>query len=408
MPSSISSSEAVINGRDVPGGSAPDNDTRQTSADRPGVAQPVPTRPVPAQPWGRIFLGTLVLFALMLGAWEGYWRAFGATPGTRNSDGLWSIQRRRIDHGEGDATVLLGSSRMFFDLQLPVWAKLDGRRPIQLALEGTLPLQFMEDLAADSKFTGRLLVGVAPELFFSGYALRGGALKYTRDESPSQRVGQWLSMQLIEPVFAFYDPDFALATVLERQAWPVRPGDHPRMEVRKLAEFGPDRSTHLWSKVETDPAYREVARQVWLNHLQPRDDMPPPDKLKQIMANQLERAAKAVTTLRARGVQVVFVRAPSSGPYLEMEHKVFPRGPTWDALLAATGAPGIHFEDYPELQGLELPEWSHLTHADAERFTAALHAIIKREYWKDAVPPELVPLYSDAGACGFARNGNIC
>ena len=79
---------------------------------------------------------------------------------------------------------------------------------------------------------------------------------------------------------------------------------------------------------------------------------------------------------------MLFVRPPSSGPYLEMEHKVFPREPTWDALLAATGAQGIHFEDYPELQGLELPEWSHLTQADAERFTVALYHIIERDYWK--------------------------
>ena len=56
---------------------------------------------------------------------------------------------------------------------------------------------------------------------------------------------------------------------------------------------------------------------------------------------------------------------------------------TWDVLLRRTGAPGIHFEDYPELQGMELPEWSHLTHADAERYTAALYKIIARDVWPE-------------------------
>ena len=51
-------------------------------------------------------------------------------------------------------------------------------------------------------------------------------------------------------------------------------------------------------------------------------------------------------------------------------------------LLAKSGAPGIHFEDYPQLQGYNLPEWSHLAYADAKRFTAALHEIVVREFWK--------------------------
>jgi hypothetical protein len=53
-------------------------------------------------------------------------------------------------------------------------------------------------------------VSTATQLFrsFKGSDRRVAALKYCRDESPSQRVGQWLSMHLIEPVFAFDDPDF--------------------------------------------------------------------------------------------------------------------------------------------------------------------------------------------------------
>jgi hypothetical protein len=60
----------------------------------------------------------------------------------------------------------------------------------------------------------------------------------------------------------------------------------------------------------------------------------------------------------------------------------FPRASTWDVLLQKTGVPGIHFQDYPELQGLDQPEWSHLSHVDAQRFTAAVHAIVVKEIWK--------------------------
>ena len=159
------------------------------------------------------------------------------------------MQRRRIDHGEGDTTVLIGASRMLFDMQLPVWEKLTGERPIQLAIEGTSPLPILEDLAADPNFTGRLLVDVAPDIFFTGFAYRGDVLPYSRKQSPSQRIGDWLSMHFLEPYFAFYDPDFALATVVRRQAWPVRPGTQPHIDVRKLADAEADRNTHMWDKV---------------------------------------------------------------------------------------------------------------------------------------------------------------
>jgi hypothetical protein len=381
VPSSTSSSDselALARGHVRP--STPDRYARQTAADRPGIAQPVPVRPVPEQPWGKILLGAGLIFVMLLAGWEAYWRAYGVTPGINNSSGLWAIQRHRIDAGEGDATVIVASSRPFFDIQLPVWERLAGRRPIQLAFEGTSPLKFVEDLAADPQFTGRLIIGIDPQVFFQGFGLHVGALAYTRKESPSQRIGQWLSMRLIEPYFAFDDPDFALETVLARQPWPPRPGKPWPAQVRRLSDHEADRNTHLWSKVADDPQYRELARSIWRQRFQPAAD-PPPAELRRTVQEQIDRTAKAVAKLRARGVQVLFLRSPSDGEYLAYERRLFPRAKTWDVLLAASGAPGIHFEDYPELQGYYLPEWSHMTRAEAERYTVALYGVIQRDFW---------------------------
>ena len=356
---------------------------RLTAADRPGMAQPVPERDIPDRPWGAIMFAALVMFLLMVGAWEWRWRSFGVEPSIANSDALWATQRRRIDNGEGDgATVLIGSSRMLFDLQLPVWQKLSGQRPIQLALEGTSPMFALEDLADDPNFrNGHLLVGVAPELFFSGFALRKGVLTYTRKQSPSQRIGQWLSMHFVEPWLAFDDPDYALPTVLARQPWwPQRPGMHGRMPVRKLmVVVDEDRASHIWDKLEKDPQYRALAQGIWAQHLAPSPDDPSPAQLQHIIGEQIAHAAVAVAKLRKRNVKVIFVRTPSTGGYLAFENKVFPRAETWDVLLAKTGAPGVHFQDHPELQGFWLPEWSHLAAADAVRFTEALYRIIERD-----------------------------
>ena len=353
---------------------------RLTASDRPGVAQPVPVREVPPQPWGAIFFAAVMMTVLMLGGWEWYWRDYGATPAYRNSDALWAMQRRRIDAGEGDATVLIGASRILFDVQLPVWERLAGRRPIQLAIEGTSPLFALEDLADDPNFTGRLIVGVAPDIYFSGFQYRKTVYKHFLEETPSQRAGQWLSMHLIEPFVAFYDPDYALITVLKRQAWASREGVPMRRDVRKISVMEADRNTHLWSKVENDPQYRELARTIWAQNF----NRPPPTveqaaESARVLEEQIARSAAAVAKLRARGVQVIFVRPPSDGEFLAYEDRVFPRASTWDPLLDRTGAPGIHFQDYPELQGMYLPEWSHLCFADAERFTAALYRLVERE-----------------------------
>ena len=366
--------------------SARDPYTRQTAADRPGIAQPVPARPVPHQPWGRILIASVTLLALMVGGWEWYWRAQGARPGIRNSDGLWARERRRIDAGEGDADVVIGDSRLLFDLQLPVWEKLSGRRPIQLSLEGTSPFFALEDLAADEHFTGRLLVGLAPLNLLRSGGPRASVLDYLRHESPSQRAGQWLSMRLVEPYLAFEDSDFALRAVLERQGWPRRAGVTAAVPVRKLSETAADRNTHLWSKVENDADYRALARETWRERDWGISALPrasqSPDAWPKLIDTQIAAAARAVAKLRARGVKVVFVRPPSAGPYLQAEQRQLPRSRTFEPLLAATGAPGIHFEDYPELQGLQVPEWSHLSAADAERFTAALYDILERTHWE--------------------------
>jgi hypothetical protein len=341
----------------------------------------VPERPVPNRPWRGMFIAASALTLLLLGGWEWYWRDYGVVPSYRDDGALWAIQRRRIDTTGREATVLVAASRIFFDVQLPVWEHLSGQRPIQLAIVGTSPLFALEDLANDQNFKGRILVGITPDVFFSGFEYRSGWLKYLRHQTPSERVGKWLSMHLVEPYLAFYDDDFALFTVLKRQAWPARPGRDAYLEVRKLGITEADRNNRMWNKVEDDPQYRAQAQHIWDQFFHD----PPPTAAEakenqQTLDAQVTRAATAVAKLRSRGVPVLFLREPSAGEYLAFEQREFPRASTWDVLLAKTGAPGIHFEDYPELQGFSMPEWSHMSGADADRFTAALYGVIDRDF----------------------------
>ena len=44
--------------------------------------------------------------------------------------------------------------------------------------------------------------------------------------------------------------------------------------------------------------------------------------------------------------------------------------------------PGVHFEDHAGMQGLDLPEWSHLSAADARRYTTQLQPLVERAFRK--------------------------
>jgi hypothetical protein len=79
-----------------------------------------------------------------------------------------------------------------------------------------------------------------------------------------------------------------------------------------------------------------------------------------------------VEKLRARGGKIVFVRFPNSGDLKKLEDRETPRAGIWDRMIKETGAPGIYYEDYPELNGFNCPEWSHLSAGDSVEFSKRL------------------------------------
>jgi hypothetical protein len=374
MPSSTSSSSPTP---------APEPRLQPSQPVTPHITE----RPVPKLRMGVAMLTAVIVFTLAMTGWELYWRAYGSVPGYRNSEGLWAIQRRRINQGEGRSTVLIGSSRTLSNIQLQVWERLDGKRPIQLALEGTSPLRALEQLADDPEFQGRLIMGISPGLFFTGFQFRGEVYDYYPRETPSQRWGQRLSMALLEPYFAYYDPDFALFTVAKRQPWPQRQGVESKLEVRKLFVSEADRNMRMWRKVEEDVAYQDLAKRIWAQNFKPPTEKQRAEGPKMI-AEQIDRAVAAITKLKARGVEVILVLHPVDGEFRKFELSAMHRSFTWDPLLQKAGVVGIHFEDYPELQGLNLPEWSHLSSADAEIYTERLYRIIESKRAEVVIQPE--------------------
>lgn len=335
-------------------------------------------RPVPERPWLPMAVAALALALAATAAWELQVRRMGYVPDLNDTDDLWALHRDRVRSG---STVVIGSSRTVFDLDLDVMEEALGTAPIHLGLVGSCPRPVLADLAADEEFRGTLLVGVTPGLFFAP----GGPpveksnehLKYRRNRSPSQRAGHAIS-RLLEARLAFLnDDDLALKKLVARVPLSDRPGAKvpPRLPPY-LGPMLPSRSVRMSERLATDESFQKEVQAIWKGLAAAA---PPMDeaKAKAVRERVLHEVATQVRTLRGRGARVVFLRLPSTGYLRELEEKALPRRLYWDALLSRTGAPGIHFEDHPELRGFPCPEWSHLSAVDATRYTRAMMPILE-------------------------------
>ncbi len=347
-------------------------------------------RSVPRGKWATSGLLAGVLALVVIAGWEFQVRSEGYTPSLNDTSDRWARIRSRVGTESGQ-TVIVGSSRIMFDFDLGTYASHFGvEKPLQLAMPGTNPVGLLEHVAEQEGFDGTLILGVAPGLWF----VPEGMPVYNADQaigrydnwSPSQKIGVVFA-GFLQDNLAFIEPDdLALDPLLKRLPLTDRPGAVPNLPPVLPAYFaGMDkhRQVRLWDHAEFGSERAGLIQQTWIPLFTPPP--PPPELsgeeflevLKKNTEAHLERIRVAVDKVRARGVKVVFVRPPSSGTLRDMERQFSPREKTWDLMLQVTGAPGIHFEDHPQLAGFECPEWSHLTAADAVQYTETLMPLLE-------------------------------
>lgn len=336
-------------------------------------------RGVPRARWGKAAALAVVLTAIALGAWEWRMRSLGLrVADIDDGNSYWAVERRKVEAGPRDPVVIIGDSRILFGSDLDLWQHYTGIRPIQLALVGTSARPFLHELAHDQHFAGMVVLGMSETVYFSDRAgVFTQALEYRHNESPSQRVGHSIQLQLSR-VFAFLDVRRSLFGLLDQLPLRNREGYVSRgANPFKLSESFADRQTVMWARMEADPEYRERARAFWARRLEGRLRQANGKAYSLKLIAEVIASTKAdIETIRRRGGEVVLIRAPSTGPFLASEHILVPRDKVWDPLVRATSAVAVYFEDYPEMQGLSLPEWSHVSAADQKRFTTAYVSVL--------------------------------
>ncbi len=384
MPSSTSSSEPpkgiVQREGALPAG------LRLTASDRPGQAQPVPTRDVPKQPWGRVMIGVVAALAVGVTALELNARRIGLDAGDLdNSEVAWVKERIRSDSAD---VAIVGDSRILFDTDLDRFEALTGKRPVQLAIHGTSPLTLLEDAASNEAFRGLLIVGLADTMFFQPMDGYGEYVRRRGDfTSPSGRVGTEIDHAL-QRRLAFLDSNHRLSVAAHRLDPDFRAGvEGPKHDIWKVSQVGEQRATWLWPRVEYDLDYRARTRWAWKGFKEKYPYTP------QLIAKGHSRAKAAVDKIRARGGEVVFVRPPSAKELRLNEEAQLPKAKGWDALIRNTRSAGVHADDLAQAQNLILPEYSHLNRACAAVFTdayvRALAAQAPRIKLRGDAPPPL-------------------
>ncbi len=327
-------------------------------------------------------LATVTILSFVI-CWEVFLRHKGYSVSYDDGGPLWSDKRAQAYQPSDKATVFIGSSRIKFDLDIPTWEKLTGEKAIQLAIVGSSPLPVLHNLADDKNFKGKLVIDVTEILFFSASdgssKMPNDNIKYYKNRTPAQRASFTLN-HWVESKFVFLDKDFlSLNSLLDSFHVKDRPGiyggpDFP-WEFDKTAF---NRQSIMDDRFVSDTNLQNKVKGIWGSFAKMSTEKPPTGK----RLDSFMTVVKAdVDKIKARGGQVIFVRTPSSGPFLFGEKMGFPRAAYWDKLLAITQCPGIHFEDYAPIAHFVCPEFSHLAPKDAIVFTEHFVQLLKQKGW---------------------------
>ncbi len=312
---------------------------------------------------------------------EIFLRSQGVTVAYDDDECLWANTRAKVYAPNAETVVFIGSSRIKYDLDLPLWRQLTQTDAVQLSIEGNSPRTILDDLSNDPHFKGRLVVDVTEGLFFSDAPHSNETprkyIKYFHDQTPAQRASFPLNYALESQLVCLDKNNFSLNARLDALQIPSRKGIF--MMPTFPFDFGRnsfERQSVMTPRFVADTNLQNQVRAIWT--LFASSPKPPPmsDSARTAHFNNIKAATDKI---KARGGEVIFVRTPSNGPYWAGEQGAFPRAQFWDALLANTHCKGIHFQDYPVLKDFICPEWSHLTPHDAQLFTRQLVNILQKE-----------------------------
>ena len=321
----------------------------------------------PGGHWLKAWLLAATLVVLVVTFWEGALRTAGFAPQFADNRALWLSARHRLSRPDPSAIAILGASRVQRAVDVDVLSAQLGRPVVQLAVEGSSGLPVLENLAADPRFRGTVIISIAPAFSFNRRLSKldaGNQAAWVRDymqQSRSRRAEQEMRLG-IQGLFAFRSADAAVTrtipALLDRSSLPV--ADFKRTDRSRFVHIYPDRYEVEVSQDSVVKMYRENTEAY-----EPQG-----------FADVLQYFGTLVQMLNAKGSRVFVLRLPSAGAVLDYERQTFPQDRFWQPMQRYLDARFIHFDDYPGLLGYMSADGSHVDSAMAGEFTRQLALVL--------------------------------
>lgn len=340
------------------------------------------------KPWAMALMGGLFIISVIIGFFEYNLRARHWTPTVNDTVELWIKQRQQASQLGDQALILIGGSRIQLGTDLNLLEKLSGKKPIQLAIDGSNFYPVLKNLAEDPTITGNIILDLHESLIENLF-VQDKAWDWVN--AYQQQAQQPLYKQLDQTIHNYLTQH--MVTKLE--------GAKPSKVIAQLAlqpkqGAGNYLITHNnrsrdadYSKVKMPDFY--IARVI--RHSGLTLDQTQVQSYSELLAlyenaitkipvsddsdfNQnLPELIHLINQLKTRGSKVFIVRMPTSKLIWAIDQQRYPLEKFWQQ-IATQHAASIHFKDYSELNSFDLPDGSHLDQKDKAAFTEGLYQTI--------------------------------
>jgi len=344
---------------------------------------------LPTRYWLTIWVGILFFILAFILFFEFKIRDAGWMPSVVDSKQLWAYHRKRASEIGKKAIILVGASRIQLDIDMDTVKDMSMLEPIQLAIDGSLFMPVLENLAQDDKIKGTILISVNASILsrFSHSQLRPSQwVKYYQDtylrgNEPYRVINNKIKsffdehmvtrLQGAKPItvisqFALQKPSLGnyLMTYPDRS----RDADYTKVQMphfyaaRLQRHFG----KNLVEKTVSFEQLFSIYHKAILN-------------IKPVNTRSFLKGVDAlmglILMIEKRGGKVILVRFPTDKLLWEIDNRKYPRDIFWNE-LKKRHPETIHFSDYPSLSKYHLPDGSHFDYRDKKSFTKALMKII--------------------------------
>ena len=326
---------------------------------------------------------TIAIVILSLTSLELKARQWGYGPHYSLENDTWVSHWFRYEQSPRNQTVFLGASRIQFGINLDIWEDETGERPLVLAWPGGSAFPVLDKLSRDESFHGTVYCSIAPSFSFAPDTFLGVRRITSCVKSIEQKrwsLNYYLNQLTSTPLKAklcILNASALSPLEILRQTLLLRNRKTVRVPILfpYHAYLLPDNQIRFTKNGESDSQIIKQLKDIYDATVRNQSDIGPGN-----IEELTQTITESVKRIKARGGRVIFVRFPSSGRFLELETKQYPREQYFDRIVRETDSIGIHFKDYPELSTLTCPEWSHLSTNDAKKFTFELIDIMRQHH----------------------------